>query len=137
MMRPCGAGASRPPIRDNKEASMQHLRIPRPFPASLGALAAAAAFAQAPVAPVRNVPETMHGTQVNDPYRYMEDLKDPAVQAWMKGQGAAAGSTLDRIEGRVQLQERIAEIQRSLGDSRRHLVRTSGGGLFYMHLPRN
>jgi prolyl oligopeptidase len=39
-----------------------------------------------PVAPVRAVTDDYHGTKVVDPYRYMEDLKDPEVQVWFKGQ---------------------------------------------------
>ena len=41
-----------------------------------------------PTAPVREVTDDYFGTKVTDPYRYMEDLKDPEVIAWMKAQDA-------------------------------------------------
>ena len=39
-----------------------------------------------PVAPVKVVQDKYHGTTISDPYRYMEDFKDPEVQSWVKGQ---------------------------------------------------
>ncbi len=42
--------------------------------------------AMPPVAPVRPVVEDYFGTKVTDLYRYMENLKDPEVMAWMKAQ---------------------------------------------------
>src|SRR5207245_1945644 len=39
-----------------------------------------------PSAPVRPVTDIYYGTKVTDPYRYMENLADPEVQSWMKGQ---------------------------------------------------
>ena len=39
-----------------------------------------------PVAPVRAVTDDYYGTKVVDPYRYMENLEDPSVQAWFRGQ---------------------------------------------------
>src|ERR1700748_3797636 len=48
--------------------------------------AAAATRAAPPVAPVRPVTTDYFGTAVTDNYRYMENLQDPQVQAWMKAQ---------------------------------------------------
>ncbi|HLJ40518.1 MAG TPA: hypothetical protein VKT50_03420 [Candidatus Acidoferrales bacterium] len=39
-----------------------------------------------PVAPVRPVTDEYYGTKIVDNYRYMENLKDPEVQQWMKAQ---------------------------------------------------
>jgi len=50
------------------------------------ALATSSAQAAPPVAPIRDVVDPYWGTQVHDPYRYMEDLKSPEVQTWMKSQ---------------------------------------------------
>jgi len=90
------------------------------------------ALAAAPVAPVRDVVETLHGVTVHDPYRYFENTKDPEVQAWLKAQGAQARQSLDRIEGRNRLQERIAEIDKATGDSLQGVVRVPGERLFYL-----
>jgi prolyl oligopeptidase len=69
------------------------------------------AIAQAapPPAEVRDVVETHYGTTVHDPYRYFENLKDPAVVSWMKAQSDYARAILDRIPQRATL---LAEIQR-------------------------
>jgi prolyl oligopeptidase len=55
------------------------------------------AHAKPPVAPVKNVTDTYFGTPVADPYRYMEDMKNPEVADWMKAQGDFTRATLDRI----------------------------------------
>jgi prolyl oligopeptidase len=99
-------------------------------------VATASTLAAPPIAPVRDTAETMHGTVVHDPYRYFENVKDPQVQAWMKGQGAYARDVLDRIEGREQLEKRIAQISASTGDSVRAIVRMPGDKLFYLKRER-
>ncbi len=67
-----------------------------------------------PVAPVRPVIDDYHGIKVSDPYRYMEKLDDPAVQAWFKGQGDYTRSVLDRIPGRDLLLARIKELDQTV-----------------------
>ncbi|MCY7387615.1 MAG: hypothetical protein LH481_06060, partial [Burkholderiales bacterium] len=61
-----------------------------------------------PVAPVRNVRETFFGQVVVDPYRYLEDVKNAEVIAFMKAQGEYARNTLDALPGRAALQQRIS-----------------------------
>jgi prolyl oligopeptidase len=65
--------------------------------------ATVAAQTKPPVAPVKNVSDTYFGTAVVDPYRYMENLKDPEVAAWMKAQADFTRKTLDRIPQRDAL----------------------------------
>lgn len=103
----------------------------------LGALMFSLAHAAAPVAPVREVVETLHGVEVRDPYRYFENVKAPEVQSWLKGQGAHARETLDRIEGRAQMQARIAEISAAAGDSISGIVRMPGDRVFFLKRARN
>jgi len=92
----------------------------RPLIALLAAALASAAFAQPlPVAPVRNVPETFFGTTVDDPYRDLEKVDDPAVQAWMKAHAEHARRTLDAIPGRAALR---AAIERYDGASAARVV---------------
>src|SRR5690348_1409938 len=97
--------------------------------ASLATLAANsfAAAQAAPVAPVRDTPETMHGVTVHDPYRYMENVKDPEVLAWMKAQGDYARNTLDQIPGRGAILKRIVELSDAVGDVVGDVVRMPGG----------
>jgi len=59
-----------------------------------------AQLAKPPVAPVKPVIDTYFGEKVEDPYRYMEDQKDPAVVAWMKAQADYTRALLDSMRGR-------------------------------------
>ncbi len=99
------------------------------------ALAAVAtpSFAQTapPAAPVRDVTDTYFGVSVPDPYRYLEELKNPEVAAWVKGQADYARKTLDRIPGRAALLKRITE----LGDAapaRVAGVQFNNGSYYYL-----
>jgi prolyl oligopeptidase len=66
-----------------------------------------------PVAPVRPVTEEYFGQKVVDPYRYMENLKDPEVQKWLKEQDDYTRAVLGRIPGRAVLLGRIKELDQS------------------------
>ena len=44
--------------------------------------------------PPKPVNETHFGVQVPDPYRYFEEVKDPAVQKWMKESADATAAIL-------------------------------------------
>ena len=83
-----------------------------------------------PVAPVRPVTETYFGTPVVDPYRYLEDLKDPAVQAYMKAQAAYTQDVLAKIPGREALLDRIHALGNA--DTRRGSVVRRGQRFFYL-----
>jgi prolyl oligopeptidase len=102
-----------------------------PFLAGL-ALAATASTAAPPVAEVRNVPTTLHGTVVPDPYRWLEDTRSAPVQAWMRGQGDAARAVLDRIDGREAIARRLAELADAQGDSIREVLRMPGERTYYL-----
>ena len=70
--------------------------------------ASALAFGQdPPVAPVRPVTTDYFGTKVVDNYRYMEDLANPDVKAWMKAQADYTRAKLDAIPARKPLLDRI------------------------------
>ena len=78
---------------------------------ALWALAGGAAAATAsgpPVAPVEPVTDTYFGTNVTDPYRWMEDRSAPRFVDYLMKQGAYARGALDAIPGRDALQARIA-----------------------------
>ena len=85
-----------------------------------------------PVAEIRNVPTILHGSTVNDPYRWMEDTKSAQSQAWFKGQGDASRSILDRIEGRDALAARLAQLADSRGDAFSSITRMPGDRYFYL-----
>jgi prolyl oligopeptidase len=67
-----------------------------------------------PVAPVRPVTDDYFGTKVTDPYRYMENLRDPEVQGWLKAQNDFTRSVIAAIPGRAQLLARIRELDHSV-----------------------
>ena len=66
-----------------------------------------AALSAPPAAPVRPVTDDYYGTKVADPYRYMENLKDPEVAAWFKSENDYTRSVLSAIPGRAALLARI------------------------------
>src|SRR5450759_5791006 len=97
---------------------------------ALGLAAATLAGAQSPpVAPVRPVTTDYYGTPVVDDYRYMEDLADPEVKAWMRAQADATRSRLDALPGHAALQQRIHELLNA--DLRRSGFVRRGNRYFY------
>ena len=89
-----------------------------------------------PVARHADVSDTLHGVVVKDPYRYMENLRDPEVLAWFKAQGDYARAALDRITVRDTLQKRITELTDASGDAIRSIVRMPGEKIFYLKRPK-
>lgn len=75
--------------------------------------ASSTALLAPPVAPVKEVVDDFYGTKVADPYRYMENLKDPEVVAWFKGQNDYTHAVLAKIPGRARLLARIRELDQS------------------------
>jgi prolyl oligopeptidase len=57
-----------------------------------------------------DVKETLFGVEVSDPYRWLEDVKDPAVQAWMAEQDRTAREALAALPGRERLRRRFREL---------------------------
>ncbi len=66
-----------------------------------------------PAAPVKVVTDDYYGIKVVDPYRYMEDLKDPQVEAWFKAQNDYTRGLLAKIPGRQALLARIKQLDES------------------------
>jgi prolyl oligopeptidase len=107
--------------------------LSRLLPVLLGGVLtlSAAPFTQ-PVAPVRPVTDTYFGAQVVDPYRWMEDLKSPEVQAWMKAQGDYTHDYLSHLPGRDALVKRIESLDNA--STRVGGVQLCGTRYFYMKL---
>jgi prolyl oligopeptidase len=66
------------------------------------------------VAAVKPVTDDYYGTKIVDSYRYMENLNDPEVQAWMKAQNDYTRAALASIPGRTQLLARIQELDQAV-----------------------
>ena len=56
------------------------------------------------------VVDRLHGVEVSDPYRWLEDPSKPEVQAWMKAQDEYARSRLAKLPGRDALAARLREL---------------------------
>lgn len=91
----------------------------------------APAPAAPPIAPVRSVTTDYYGNTVTDPYRYMENLSDPDVAAWFKGQDGYTRGVLAKIPGRDALLARIKELDTSTPAIVRSIDAVPGGRYFY------
>ena len=83
------------------------------------------------IAQIRPVIDELFGVKVADPYRYMEDLKDPEVTAWFHGQDDYARGILKRIHGRDPLLARIKELGLSVQSRVFDVSHMPGGRFFY------
>ncbi len=87
----------------------------------------------APVARVAVVEDTYFGETVRDPYRWMENDKDPDWLPFLKGQNAYARALLDVIPGRAALRTRIEALSGDTAVTAR--VQRAGGRLFFQQRP--
>jgi len=63
-----------------------------------------------PFTPVREVVETVHGVEIHDPYRWLEDTGSEEVRAWVAEQRAHTRAVLDAYPRRAELEERLREV---------------------------
>jgi len=68
------------------------------------------AVAAPPPTPAEPVTETLHGVEITDPYRWLEDQNSPRTRAWLEEQTAYTGIYLGAIPGREQIRERVREL---------------------------
>ena len=115
-----------------------HRRIHACLAAGAFALACLPAFARTiagvaipPPPSAKPVVETHWGVQVEDPYRFLEDVSNPEVQAYMKAQADATHAILAKIPGRDRLLERIQEIDADVPAVVTSVRRDERGGIFY------
>lgn len=97
----------------------------------LAAGAAGKAAPKPPVAQKQAVEDTLHGTTVADPYRWLEPSTDPNVQQWTDGQNAYTRGVLDKLPGREPLRRRITELL-SWKSPAYYGLEEAGGTLFVM-----
>ncbi len=87
-----------------------------------------------PIAKINNVVDEYFGVNVNDHYRYMENLDDPEVQKWIKGQAEYADEILSNITVRDEIYERLQELDAGKPFRIFRITRLEDGRLFYMKL---
>ncbi len=81
----------------------------------LGTAAAIAVACSSPYPPPPetrrdNVLDTLHGVEVVDPYRWLEEQDDPEVRAWIDAQNAYAEAIVGESPLRARLRERFREL---------------------------
>jgi len=74
-------------------------------------LSSTVAAAKPPIATRKDdVVDRLHGVDVADPYRWLEDADAPEVQRWTDAQNAATRRALDRVPGRAALEKRLWQL---------------------------
>ena len=58
----------------------------------------------------QDVAETLFGVHVDDPYRWLEDVADPRVEAWMTAQDEVARKALGALPRREAFAERLRQV---------------------------
>jgi prolyl oligopeptidase len=58
----------------------------------------------------QDVIDQLHGTEVVDPYRWLENADDPQVKDWVEKQNAFTRSLLDKLPGREKIREQLASL---------------------------
>lgn len=108
------------------------MRDPIAFVLSLAMFTSAVAFGQAkmPTTPRLDVTENYFGTDVVDPYRWLEKTSDPEVVAWMKAQNDYTREALAKIPGRDSLRERVKSLDNA--GSIVYSLQVWGGHYFYL-----
>ena len=63
-----------------------------------------------PVSRTDNVKDNHFGTEVADPYRWLEDQQSPETRKWIDAENAYTRSVLDPLPGRDKLKRRLTEL---------------------------
>jgi prolyl oligopeptidase len=63
-----------------------------------------------PAAPPGDVVDNYHGTEVADPYRWLEDESSPETRAWIEAENKVTREFLDRLSGRSRIRGRLEDL---------------------------
>ena len=63
-----------------------------------------------PVTRAQDLVETIHGVEVADPYRWLEEQEAPEVREWIEAQNAYTDRVLGGLPERAELRERVARL---------------------------
>lgn len=83
-----------------------------------------------PATPKQPVTDTYFGKQVVDNYRWLEDMSNPATQAWFKAQGDYTNAVLAQIPGRDKLIQTFVDYDKLL-TVRYGEIKKRGNSYFY------
>jgi prolyl oligopeptidase len=87
----------------------------------------------APVARIDIVRDTYFGETLSDPYRWMENDKDPEWLPFLKGQNDHARAVLDALPTRASLLKRVQQLSGDMVTTSR--VQRAGGLIFFTQRP--
>ncbi len=85
---------------------------------------------QYPKSKTVDVMETHWGMKINDPYRWIEDIKNPDVIAWFKAQSEFTNAQLAKIPGQDKLIQEFKDLD-AMRSVRYLPVAKAGGRYFY------
>src|SRR5713226_6205156 len=57
-----------------------------------------------------NVKEVLHGVEIGDPYRWLEDQNAPETRAWIDAQNTYMQSLLSKLPGRKELKQKLTAL---------------------------
>jgi prolyl oligopeptidase len=63
-----------------------------------------------PVSPMGETVDNYHGTEIKDPYRWLEDADAETTQAWVEAQNQVTFNFLEGIAGKSKIQTRLTEL---------------------------
>jgi len=63
-----------------------------------------------PFTPLEPITEVLHGVEITDPYRWLEDQNSPRTRKWIEEQTAYTRAYLDTIPERDRIRKRIEEL---------------------------
>ncbi len=90
----------------------------------------AATAPQPPDSPQHAASSTLHGTRVDDPWRWLEDGDAGPVKQWIKGQNAYTEAVLETMPIRQAMAKRVREL--AITSTTRSAPLLAGGTLFYL-----
>ncbi|HZD96395.1 MAG TPA: prolyl oligopeptidase family serine peptidase, partial [Candidatus Sulfotelmatobacter sp.] len=71
---------------------------------------AASPIAAPPRTTVNEVKEMLYGTEIVDPYRWLEDQNSPETRAWIDAQNAYTDSLISKFPGREALRQQVGAL---------------------------
>jgi prolyl oligopeptidase len=63
-----------------------------------------------PLARIEDVAETIHGTVVHDPYRWLEEQDSAETRAWIEAENVCTQAALQKLTGRDTIAKRLGEL---------------------------
>ncbi|MGA8673807.1 MAG: prolyl oligopeptidase family serine peptidase [Candidatus Acidiferrales bacterium] len=131
-------------IRSNAQP-LRFLLLPIFLTASVTAVNAQDAKPKCPPpARLDDVKETIHGTVVSDPYRWLEDQNSPETRAWIDAENACTQSVLGPLPGQDAIAKQLEELIKvdtinlptERGGKYFYSRRAAGADLFVLYMRR-